>query len=246
MDQERLTEIARLLKIATDELSNLENQRQFLIDQIFSLKRERESLLHSAAIKESQVQYPSTSDNLTQSFNEDEKIRLFHSLFRGREDVYARRFESRKTGKSVYQPDCSNEWRTGICQKPQIKCNRCEHRQFVPVSESVIQKHLMGGDPADREGRDFTIGIYPLLPDETCWFLAVDFDKSTWKKDAQAFRRTCALHDVPASLERSRSGNGAHIWIFFSEQVPSRLARSLGSLLLTETMERRPEISLAS
>jgi len=244
MDQERLTEIARFLKIAADELSNLEKQRQFLIDQISSLNRERESLLHSAAIKESQIQYP--SGNFTQSSSEDEKIRLFHSLFRGRQDVYARRFESRKTGKSGYQPDCSNEWRAGICQKPQIRCNRCEHRQFVPISESVIQKHLRGRDPADREGKDFTIGIYPLLLDETCWFLAVDFDKSTWQKDAQAFRETCALHGVPVSLERSRSGNGAHIWIFFSEQVPARLARSLGSLLLTETMERRPEISLAS
>jgi len=178
MDQERLVEIERLLNIATDELSHLEEQRQFLIDQISSLIRERESLQHSAAIKESQVQYP--SGNLTQSSSEDEKIHLFHSLFRGRQDVYARRFESRKTGKSGYQPECSNEWRAGICQKPQIKCNRCQHRQFVPLSESVIQKHLMGRDPADREGKDFTIGIYPLLLDETCWFLAVDFDKSTW------------------------------------------------------------------
>jgi superfamily II DNA or RNA helicase len=246
MDRKRLLEIERLLKIATDELSNLEDHRQFLIDQISSLKRKRESLLHSAAIKESQVQYPSTSGILTQSSKEDEKIRLFHSLFRGRQDVYARRFESRKTGKSGYQPDCSNEWRSGICQKPQIKCNRCDHRQFIPLSESVIQKHLMGRDPADREGKDFTLGIYPLLLDETCWFLAVDFDKSTWQKDAHAFRETCALRGVPASLERSRSGNGAHIWIFFSEQVPARLARNLGSLLLTETMERRPEISLTS
>jgi superfamily II DNA or RNA helicase len=104
----------------------------------------------------------------------------------------------------------------------------------------------MGRDPSDREGKDFTIGIYPLLPDETCWFLAVDFDKSIWEKDVQAFLETCELHDVPASLERSRSGNGAHIWIFFSEQVPARIARCLGSLLLTETMERRPEISLKS
>jgi hypothetical protein len=102
MDRKRIAEIERLLKIATDELSNLENQRQFLIDQISSMNRERESLLHSAVVKESRVQYPSTSGNLTQSSNEDEKIRLFHSLFRGRQDVYARRFESRKTGKSGY------------------------------------------------------------------------------------------------------------------------------------------------
>lgn len=195
MDQKRLTEIARLLKIATGELLNLEKQRQFLVDQISSLNRERESLLHSVVIKESQVQYP--SGNLTQSSSEDKKIALFFSLFRGREDVYARRFESRKTGKSGYQPDCSNEWRVGICRKPLIKCNRCEHRQFVPLSESVIQKHLMGRDSADREGKDFAIGIYALLLDESCWFLAVDFDGATWQKDAQAFRETCALHGFP-------------------------------------------------
>jgi hypothetical protein len=202
MDQERLAEIARLLKIATNGLSNLEKQRQFLADQISSLNREGENLLHSGAVKESQVQY--SSEHLTQYSSEDEKIRLFHSLFRGRQDVYAQRFESRKTGKSGYQPDCGNEWRPGICQKPQIKCGRCVHRQFVPLSESVIQKHLMGRNPADREGKDFTAGIYPLLPDETCWFLAVDFDKATWQKDAQAFRDTCALHGVPTILERSR------------------------------------------
>jgi hypothetical protein len=109
MDQERLAEIEGLLKIATDELSNLEMRRQFQIDQISSLNREMENLLHSIAIKEPQVEYPSTSGNLTRSSSEDEKIRLFHSLFRGRDDVYARRFESRKTGKSGYQPDCSNE-----------------------------------------------------------------------------------------------------------------------------------------
>ncbi len=104
----------------------------------------------------------------------------------------------------------------------------------------------MGRKPAEAEGKDFTIGIYPLLPDDTCWFLAVDFDGAAWGEDAGTFRETCSLHGVPASLERSRSGNGAHIWIFFSEQVTARLTRSLGSLLLTETMERRSEIALKS
>lgn len=243
MDQERLAEIERLLKVAADELSHLQKQKGLLIDQISTLTRERENLLQPA-IEESRTQYSRAP--LTSQSSEKAKIGLFRSLFRGREDMYARRFESRKTGKSGYQPDCINEWRPGICSKPQVKCNRCNHRQFVPLTETVIQKHLMGRDPSDREGKDFTIGIYPLLPDETCWFLAVDFDKSIWQKDIQAFLETCELHDVPASLERSRSGNGAHIWIFFSEQVPARLARSLGSLLLTETMERRPEISLKS
>lgn len=243
MDQKRLAEIERLLKVATDELSLLQKQREFLIDQISSLNRERENLLH-ASVEEAQVQY--SSGRIASQSSEKAKIRLFRSLFCGREDVYARRFESRKTGKSGYQPDCINEWRPGICLKPQVRCNRCDRRQFVPLTDSVFQKHLTGRDPSDREGKDFTIGIYPLLQDETCWFLAVDFDKSAWERDAQAFRETCNQQGVPASLERSRSGNGAHIWIFFSEQVPARLARSLGSLLITETMEKRPEISLKS
>jgi len=127
-----------------------------------------------------------------------------------------------------------------------MKFSHGDQRQFIPLTDGVIRNHLMGRNPAENEGKDFTIGIYPLLPDEMCWFLAVDFDKSAWKEDAEAFRRTCELHSVPASLERSRSGNGAHLWIFFSEQVPARLARSLGSFLLTETMERRSEIGLKS
>jgi superfamily II DNA or RNA helicase len=104
----------------------------------------------------------------------------------------------------------------------------------------------VGRKPTEVDGKDFTVGVYPMLPDETCWFLAVDFDKSAWKEDAMAFRHTRVMHGVPASLERSRAGNGAHVWIFFSEQVPARVARSLGSRLLTETMERRSEIGLKS
>jgi hypothetical protein len=212
MDQERLAEIERLLKVATDELSNLQKQREFLTDQISSLNRERENLRH-AAVAESRGRY--SSGGVTNQSGEEPKIHLFRSLFRGRDDIYARRFESRKTGKSGYQPDCMNEWHPGICLKPQVKCSGCTRRQFVPLADSVIQKHLMGRDPSDREGKEFTIGVYPLLQDETCWLLAVDFDKSAWEKDAQAFCETCALHGVPANLERSRSGNGAHVWIFF-------------------------------
>jgi hypothetical protein len=85
-----------------------------------------------------------------------------------------------------------------------------------------------------------------MLPDETCWFLAADFDKASWQEDAAAFLETCKLFDVPAVLERSRSGNGGHFWIFFSEPVPPALARKMGAFLLTQTMKRRPEIGLDS
>jgi len=109
-----------------------------------------------------------------------------------------------------------------------------------------VKNHLLGIDPQDKFGRDFTIGIYPMLLDETCYFLAADFDKVTWQADAGAFLETCALFNVPAVLERSRSGNGGHIWIFFSEPVPAKQARNMGTFLLTQTMDRRPEIGMDS
>jgi superfamily II DNA or RNA helicase len=172
-----------------------------------------------------------------------DKIALFRSLFRGREDVYARRFESLKTGRSGYAPACGNEWVRGVCEKPRIKCADCPHRRFLPITDEVIRWHLSGRDP---QGRDFVVGVYAMLPDETCCFLAVDLDGQDWSKDATAFLETCRQFEVPAALERSRSGNGGHVWLFFAEPIPAGLARKLGTHLLTETMERRPEIGLRS
>src|SRR5712692_4791035 len=139
------------------------------------------------------------------------KIALFRSLFHGREDVYARRFESRKTGKSGYAPACANEWIRGICEKPRIKCAECPHRHFFPVTDDVIRWHLSGQDEA---GQPFVAGVYPMLLDETCFFLAVDFDKTGWLEDSAAFMETCRRMDLLAALERSRSGRGGHVWLF--------------------------------
>jgi superfamily II DNA or RNA helicase len=178
-----------------------------------------------------------------------DKIALFRSLFRGREDVYARRFESRKTGKSGYQPCCRNEWIRGLCEKPKIRCGSCGSRSFEPVTDTVVRNHLTGHIPAPFEGGavlPFVMGMYPLLPNETCYFLALDFDKQSWREDAGAFMETCRTGDIPACLERSRSGNGAHIWIFFETPVSAAKARKLGSLLMTRTLDRRPEIGLDS
>ena len=168
---------------------------------------------------------------------------MFRSLFRGREDVYPRRFESRKTGKSGYQPACANQWAVGLCQKPKVRCADCQHRSFLPVTDDVIRWHLSGRDDADR---DFVAGVYPMLSDDTCFFLAADFDKTHWEEDAGAFLETCRRVNVAAVLERSRSGNGGHVWLFFQEAVPAGLARRLGSYILTETMEFRPDIGLDS
>jgi superfamily II DNA or RNA helicase/very-short-patch-repair endonuclease len=172
-----------------------------------------------------------------------EKIALFRSLFRGREDVYPRRFENLRTGRAGYAPACGNEWVRGVCEKPRIKCADCPHRAFLPVTEEVVRWHLSG---KDGHGRDFVAGVYPMLADETCHFLAMDFDKDTWRVDVLAVMATCRRLEIPAVLERSRSGNGGHVWLFFAEPVPATLARKLGSFILTETMEHRPELGLAS
>lgn len=171
------------------------------------------------------------------------KIALFRSLFRGREDVYPRRFESRTTGKTGYAPACGNEWVRGICEKPRVKCATCQHRQFLPVTDDTIRWHLSGQDSG---GTDFTAGVYPMLLDETCFLLAMDFDKTHWQQDTAAVLATCLRLSVPAALERSRSGNGGHVWIFFDEAIPVAIARRLGSYILTETMECRPDIGLDS
>ena len=173
----------------------------------------------------------------------EQKIALFRSLFRGREDVYPRRFESRKTGKSGYAPACANEWVRGICEKPRIKCAECPHRRFLPVTDEVIRWHLSGRDEA---GLPFVAGVYPMLLDETCFFLAVDFDRSGWLEDSIAFVETCRSINLSPALERSRSGRGGHVWLFFDEAVPAGLARRLGSYILTEAMERRPDIGFNS
>ena len=223
------------------ELSNLDHRRNQLLNELTQLRLE-ENQKNSPAQLELHLQQTSINNQSSQ----EEKILLFRSLFLGREDVFSRRYENLKTGKSGYAPVCRNEWSAGICKKPKIACQDCNFREFIPVSDEIIRNHLKGNDPNDRTGRDFTIGVYPLLEDETCWFLAVDLDKSSWTEDAKAFLDTCARYQVPAALERSRSGNGGHVWIFFEKPISAILARKLGALMLTKTMNRRPEIGMDS
>jgi superfamily II DNA or RNA helicase len=165
------------------------------------------------------------------------KIALFRSLFRGRDDVFPKRWENTKTGKAGYAPACANEWKPRICGKPRVKCGDCPHNSFLSVTDDVIDGHLRGYH---------TVGVYPLLIDDTCWFLAVDFDKATWTDDSAAFLQACAARRIPAALERSRSGQGGHVWIFFAEPVLASIARRLGAHLITETMERNPDIGFSS
>ena len=154
------------------------------------------------------------------------------------------RWENAKSGRSGYSPACSNEWVAGICNKPQIKCSDCLRQAFIPFSAEVIEQHLRGNN--GKRGGEVVVGSYPLLTDDTCRFLAADFDGETWATDARAYLDVCRAKNVPAALERSRSGNGGHVWIFFAEPVSARDARKLGSLLITAAMEHRPEITFSS
>jgi len=234
-------EIERKISEIEAELANLDHHRDQLLDELTQF---RQQLLQKDFAAQPMLNIQGITVNNHSS--QEEKIRLFRSLFKGREDVFPRRFENSKTGKSGYAPVCRNEWQAGICQKPKISCLECNFRAFTAVNDEIIRNHLMGKDPHEHGAKNYTIGVYPLLVDETCWFLAVDFDKSTWTKDARAFVETCANFQVPAYLERSRSGNGGHVWIFFETPVPAVLARKLGALLLTSTMNRRPEIGMDS
>ena len=165
------------------------------------------------------------------------RIALFRSLFRGREDVYAKRWEKEGRG-SGYSPAALKNWIAINNSRPEDRKKVDQQtRKFMPVTDAVIESHLLG-----RE----TVGIYPLLKDETCWFLAVDFDKKTWEYDSQAFLETCREFGVPAALERSRSGKGGHVWIFFDRVLPATTARKLACVILTRTMERRHQLGLDS
>lgn len=223
------------------ELKSVEEQRAKIVSKIQLLRKSLSQ--DESRVRDSSGDFIEKADNSSQP---ERKISLFRSYFRGREEVFPRRFESQKTGKSGYQPVCKNEWSPGLCLKPAIKCGICKNREFLPLTDLTIRNHLQGYDPSERSGRDFTAGIYPLLPNETCWFLAIDFDKNTWKEDVAAFLSSCENHNISYGLERSRSGNGGHIWIFFKEPVRASLARKLGTFLLSETMESYPGLGLDS
>ena len=176
----------------------------------------------------------------------EKKVALFRSLFQGREDVFARRWFSPTTGKSGYQPVCAREWNREYCDKKKFKCAECPNREFQPLGYDDIYRHLEGKDP---NGRD-VIGVYAILPDNTCQFLCCDFDDKScehgYQKDVMAYVGVCRDWGIPAYIERSRSGNGAHVWILVNEPVKVRTARGLGNAILTEAMEREGRMSFKS
>jgi len=158
------------------------------------------------------------------------------SLFKGRDDLYAKRWENRE-GRSGYAPVCLNEWKPGFCGKPEVKCASCEHRSYAALDEKVIEAYLRG---------NLVAGVYPLRRDEKCHFLAIDFDKDGWQQDVPTLKEVCTAFAVPVAIERSRSGHGAHAWFFFADPVAASLARKFGSALLTCAMSERHQIKFKS
>lgn len=215
-----------------------------LLEENESLKNENTKLRNLLSLKNENKKSDKCFSGATvmQHSSSDAKIAMFRSLFCGREDVYARRWYSKTTEKSGYQPVCGNEWADGLCDKRKYKCSTCPNRKFVQLTDNDIFKHLAG---KDKYGRD-VIGIYPMLKDETCNFLCVDFDEEDYESAVTAFRVVCEEFDIPLCVERSRSGNGAHIWIFFATPVSAVIARKLGSGLLTKAMESNAGISFKS
>lgn len=173
----------------------------------------------------------------------EQKLNIYASYFRGRDDIYPYlSIDKKDPSKKYYIPACSNEWKKGVCNKTMgKKCKTCTLRENTPLTLKTIKEHIYN---------NHTIGIYPLCEDETCYFLAFDFDdkqnENNIKEDVLAFASICDKYKVPIAVERSRSGHGIHIWLFFENKIKALIARKLGSLLLSKTLEIKDNLEIKS
>jgi superfamily II DNA or RNA helicase len=237
-------------------MTDIQTQYDLLLKQCESIRKENEelkSLLRRHGIAFQQEKADEAADQVYSSvtfpnvkLSLDERVSLFQTLFKGREDVFARRWYSSTTGKCGYQPVCVNEWRSGICNKKKYRCADCPNRSFAPLTPKDVYRHLEG---KDENGCD-VLGLYAIMPDNNCLFLCTDFDDKTcghgYQDDVLAFVNVCKNWQIPYAIERSRSGNGAHVWIFFDTPLPAYKARQLGNAILTEAMKHSGRMSFKS
>ena len=230
----------------TPSYQELKREREFLLERLAQLEKENERLRHQLEQYEPHGVAHETDPPAMKRLSLQGKVTLFHSLFKGREDVFARRWQSRTSEKSGYQPVCINEWKPQLCDKRKFRCAECPNRQFAPLTDEDIYCHLEGKAIDCRD----VIGLYVLNEDNTCHFLCVDFDDKNcehgYRFDVLAFVEVCKKWNVPCSIERSRSGNGAHVWVFFETAVTAVKARRLGNAILTEAMNRDGRITFKS
>lgn len=220
---------ARLAAI-TVELRELENRRARLLAEQSALQQLKPAYSTTPA-------YTLPTQALTQSkvLTPDDKIALFLTLFACRTDVYPRLWENPKTARKGYSPACTNEWVRGVCEKPRIKCCECPRQAFPPLDAPAVRAHLTGRH---------TLGTYAIRADDSCIFLAADFDGTGWCDDLTAYRRAAANLGLTVAVERSRSGDGGHAWLFFATPVPAALARQLGTLLVAHAAVLHPALRL--
>jgi len=218
----------RILEIEL-RLEALENERRSLVSELAQFRAQATPVTELPPI------FGASVDIKVQT--PEENIQLFHTLFAARTSVFPKLWENTAKGIKGYAPACANEWDRQVCGKPKVKCTDCPNQAFLKLDHSAVRDHLQG---------KHTIGTYAILEDDSCTFLAADFDGKGWGADVIAYKTAGREIGVQVEIERSRSGEGAHAWIFFSERVPARLARQLGTVIMTRAQAARHTMSLES
>lgn len=209
-----------------DELELIEQKIHELKKKLAQLEQQKQRLLTQEAIdKEAACE-----------MSPQQKLSIYQSYFKGNTQCYAHRWQNQQ-GRSGYAIACENEWHQGVCGKPKVKCLECPNQAFKPLGDDAMYAHLTGKE---------VVGLYPMLANNTCWLLAVDFDKSDWQEASLAYVEVCKLKGIDCLLERSRSGQGAHVWIFFVQETDAKVARQLGFYLLDEAMKIHGALSFDS
>ena len=249
------------MKEPTQQYSDLINSLQSRIQALEDENRLLKERLDEAGVSYADI-VSGDAEGVVELYDPDQGARIkkfdvtdkiasdFFMMFcRGRKDLYDLRYTNPKTGKNGYYTQCFNRWDRGchIQKKDGVRCKDCELRAYKPVTLPLIKAHMNGTDP---NGND-VVAIYPMLENNLCQLLVFDFDNHAkgaeqedyaniddrWKEEINALRRICKNLDVDAVVERSRSGRGAHLWIFFKEMIPARLARKFGFALLEKGAE---------